>query len=247
MIHIFLRDCQFNQTNNMRPSYFSYEKCFKNLLDTLDPKVSRLMVMFDGSSKNSYIGKYHDYYGYNFDIEYINAGSDHKSNVLTCEYIKSCTDIKDNDLIYLLENDYLHLPWINQILDLYNCNPNYNMDNTYVSLFCHPDKMLFRNPNATNEWGIYKDLKCPLYLSNYRIWAGVPSTCRSFLMQKQLFDKDFDILSSIESDNIIFPRLTKEKNREVIMSIPGLSTHCHSLFSSPLIDWNYVNNETKLL
>lgn len=245
MIYIFLRDCEFNQANNMRPAYFNYEKCFKNLIDTLDSKVSQLNVMFDGDSKNSHIEKYKKYY--DFNINYIKAGGDHKSNVLTCECIKSRSDIKDNDLVYLLENDYLHLPWITAILDLYRCNPNYNMQNTYVSLFCHPDKMLFRNPNATNEWGIYKDLKCPLYLSNYRIWAGVPSTCRSFLMEKQLFDKDFDVLSSMESDNVIFPRLTKERNREVIMALPGLSTHCHSLFSSPLINWSQVSEGVKLL
>lgn len=248
MIHIFYRAANFKESNDKcRPPFFNLEKCFKNLLDTLDNR-AQLTVMFDGdllSYDSFFIKKYQ--LQYQFKVQLINAGSDFKSNNLTCEYIKNNQDIKDDDIVYLLEQDYLHIfGWIDAILDLYQCNPNYKMNETYISNYCHKDKYLFKHKDRNDCWGIYYGLKSEVYLTNHRFWQTVPSTCRSFLIKKTLFDKDYEILSSLDSDNIIFPKLTK-LGREIIQPLTGLSTHCHSVYLSPFVNWEKISDDTKLL
>ena len=56
MIYIFSRTTLKNKLNNLRPNWFNYEKCFANLLNTLNENCN-LTVMFDGP-KEEYEGSY---------------------------------------------------------------------------------------------------------------------------------------------------------------------------------------------
>jgi hypothetical protein len=245
MIHIYYRDCQFNKANNLRPSYFSYEKCFKSLLDTLDDRVS-LTIMFDGDplDKNHYITKYINYKnGYN--IIPIKAGGDFESNTKTFEYIKQQNNLKQNELIMVQENDYLFRNgWVDAIYDVYNRNINYNMDNSYVSLYDHSDKLTRNVPGQeNNEWGMYANLKSQVYLSKYGYVRETPSTCASFILKKSLLDKDINVHLSGKADNTRFGILTKEPfNRKVLSFMPGYSSHMHSYYLSPFIDWRLLSD-----
>jgi hypothetical protein len=246
MIHIFYRATSYLEIGyKCRPHFFSLEKCFKNFLDTLDPTKTNLTVIFDGPIENSFILKYQN--KYLFDIHQINAGTDFKSNTMTFEYIKN-QPIKNNEIVYILEQDYLHLPWIDAVEFLYKTDINYNINNSYISLYDHADKYTRNDPTRQNtEWGMYHDLKSQIYYTPYRYVRTVPSTCGSFLLSKQLFDKDYEVHTSGQADNTRFGILTKEPyNRIVLSFMPGLSTHLHTHFMSPLIDWQTINQKTIL-
>lgn len=245
MIHIFNLQSSNSNPSAMRPDWFSFERTFKNLLDTIDFNRCKLHIVFDGNSDNHFINKYKE--KYNFTINHISGGNGFISNQLLFEYIKKQENIKPDDLIYALEWDYLHLDyWIDAILDLYDCNPNDNIDNCYISLFSHPDKVYFKKKNAPNPWNIYCGLKQELFITKYSYWGTTPSTCASFLMKKSLFDKDYDILSQPKADNERFPKLL-ERGREVLQPYLGLATHCDKIFLTPFINWQKISDDVKLL
>ena len=161
---------------------------------------------------------------------------------MTFEYIKGL-NLKENDLIYILENDYLHLSdWTKYVLDLYSLTDGMH----YTTLFDHNDIYLCQN-NVEGEWGMYKNLVSKIYATNTKHWRTLPNTCSSFIMSKKLFDEDYDILSLREADNSRFNILTKQKNRIVLSPIPGLSTHVQNPWMSPCINWEEINKNTKLL
>jgi len=236
-INIFYRTTVRNKINNLRPQWFSYEKCFKNLISTLNTNC-KLTVMFDGTEeeyKNYFIKEYKK--KFNFDVIFLTANSDAESNHATFNYIKTL-DLKADDLIYVLENDYLHLKdWVFFVDDLYSLTDGMH----YVGLFDHNDKYICQK-NVDGELGMYKNLTSKIYATNTRHWRTVPSTCGSFIMTKKLFDQDYDILSLREADNTRFGILTKTKNRILITPIPGLSTHVQKPWMSPCINWEKINN-----
>lgn len=212
-----------NLSNKNRPEWFKYESCFLNLLDSIKNYNVKLHVIFDGKIENNFIKKYDNH----FILHEINEGTDIGSFFKTCNVIKK-QNITDNELIYFLENDYLHIDnWVEKVNEIIIHN-EYN----YISLYDHLDKYIFND---------YKELKSKIFVTNSHHWRTTPSTCGSFIITKKLFDLDYDILSTHPDDHSKFIRLNKERNRLVLTPIPGLSTHCSYNLLSPTINWKKIN------
>jgi hypothetical protein len=226
-IHILYRHYNIEGAGNKsRPSWFDYEKCFVNLLNTIKGKNVDLHVIMDGNSDGNFIEKYKDKY----ILHNINVGGDYNSYLETYKYIKTL-NVDDNDLIYFLENDYLHTDnWVEEIVTLFQTYPQ---GLNYVSLYDHNDKYFLPQ---------YDDLASKVFTTSTLHWRTTPSTCNSFALTKKLFDEDYDILSTMEGDHNKFMWLAEHRNRYVITPIPGLSTHCMEYLLSPTIDWNQINN-----
>ncbi len=225
-IHIFYR--HYNISGNdfkNRPNWFDYEKCFINLLDTIkDRNDVELHVIMDGNIDSNFIAKYKNYY----TLHSIQANSDYKSYLETYKYIKGL-DIDNKDLIYFLENDYLHVSnWVDKIIDLFS---TYNLPH-YISLYDHNDKYFLN---------MYEDLVSKIFATPSHHWRTTPSTCGSYIIQKQLLIEDEDINTSGPGDHERFIERFNKKQRMVLTPIPGLSTHCMEGLMSPTINWeNYV-------
>lgn len=225
-INIFYRHYNTEKNNlssKNRPEWFNYENCFTNLLNTIQNCNVKLNVIFDGEYNNNFIKKYEKY----FTLYKINIGTDMGSFFETCKIIKEQT-LDDDEIIYFLENDYLHdNDWVKKVNEIIN-----NNEYKYISLYDHLDKYIFED---------YKDLKSKILVTNNHHWRTTPSTCGSFLITKKLFDLDYDILSTHPDDHSKFIRLNKERNRIVLTPIPGLSTHCSYNLLSPTINWKKIN------
>jgi hypothetical protein len=221
-IHIFYRHYSGADTSSKhlyRPEGFSYEKSFKSLWDTIKgyPNV-RLTVMMDGSKQSTFLEKY------DVDVYEFEGGSDNASFFETVRYAKS-KNIGDNDLVYFLENDYLHVNgWVDKVIDLFSTFSGLS----YVSLYDHNDKYFL---------SMYEDLVSKIITTKTHHWRTTPSTCGSFIIPKQILEEDFDILSTMVGDHNKFLWLNKNRERSVITPIPGLSTHCMIGLMSPTIDW----------
>lgn len=220
-IHIFYRHYNTSSTLNpqYRPDGFSYEKSFNNLLETIEgnPNVE-LTVMMDGSKQGTFLENY------NINIYEFKGGSDAASFFETVKYVKN-KNIGDKDLVYFLENDYLHLDgWVEKVIDLFSTFKGLS----YVSLYDHNDKYFLP---------MYEDLVSKIFTTKTHHWRTTPSTCGSFIISKQLLEEDFDILSTMEGDHNKYLWLNENKNRFVITPIPGLSTHCVEGLMSPIINW----------
>lgn len=226
-IHIFYLHYEITGTDGKyRPYWFDYEKCFTNLLNTIKGKNVELHVVMDGKIENNWIKKYKDKY-----ITHEIKG-DKSPGFKMIQIIKSLLDDKTNDidLIYQLENDYLHtVGWVEKIVDLFSTYNNLN----YVSLYDCKDKYFYP---------MYDDLISKIYATDTHHWRTTPSTCGSFVMSKKSFEEDYDILSTMEGDHHKFLWLNEHRSRFVLSPIPGLSTHCMEELLSPTIDWKQINN-----
>jgi len=223
-IHIFYRhyNTPSSPNNLYRPEGFGYEKSFNNLLETIKNNSNvELTVMMDGTRHNTFLEHYEG------EIYEFKGGSDSASFFETVKYIKN-KNIGDDDLIYFLENDYLHVRgWTNKVIELFQI---YN-GLSYVSLYDHNDKYILP---------MYEDLVSKIFTTNTHHWRTTPSTCGSFIIPKKVFDEDFDILSTMEGDHNKFLYLNQYRNRFVLTPIPGLSTHCMEGLMSPTIDWSKI-------
>ena len=221
MIHIFYR--HYNISGNDfkgRPNGFDYKKCFINLLNTIKNTDVKLHVVFDGNIKSNFIYKYKD----KFILHEIKAGNDQSSFFQTWEIAKNI-QMEKNDLVYFLENDYLHVNgWVQKITELFS---TYKLLH-YVSLYDHNDKYFLP---------IYEDLVSKIFVTENHHWRTTPSTCGSFIITRELLELDYDINTTIMGDHNKFLQLAEERNRMVITPIPGLSTHCMEGLMSPTINW----------
>lgn len=220
-INIFYRHYNVEGTDNRdRPSWFDFEKCFVNLIDTIQYKNVKLHLIMDGDVENNFVGKYKDSY----TLHSISAGNDHNSFWKTWEIVRRL-DLEENDLIYFLENDYLHTySWVDKIFELYQTYDNLS----YVSLYDHNDK--YTAP-------MYDDLFSKIISTKTHHWRTTPSTCGSFIIKKNIFEEDYNDHVNVFGDHEKFLSLKRTKGRTVITPIPGLSTHCMNNLLSPTIDW----------
>ena len=154
-------------------------------------------------------------------------------NNVTKEFYKIAkhADIADSDLIYILENDYLHVDdWVDKIICLYQTFKELS----YVSLYDHNDKYFLPQ---------YDDLVSKIFTTNNHHWRTTPSTCGSYITTKKIFDEDYNDHTGVTvpvGDHHKWIFLSETKNRFVLSPIPGLSTHCMEGLMSPTINWDQI-------
>lgn len=237
LLHIFYRhvhskaEATSRDPNKRRPEWFSYESCFRNLVATIrhDPLAYRvrLTVVFDGALEDfqdDFISRYYADSSLGVALQFIQAGSDIDSFLITLWKART-DDIHANDVVYFLENDYLHQPgWVGKVFEAYNAGFRFD----YLSLYDHPDKYLL---------AMYEGLVSRLYITPGHHWRTAPSSCASFIVSREILEQDYDVLSSGLTDYYFFNRLVSERSRVLLTPIPGLSTHCMAGFLSPNVDW----------
>lgn len=264
MIHIYYSDTIHRAPPRApregRPDWFDYEKGFKNLLDTMDHDVCKLTVLFDGDDSGHYVHKYKS--DYNFRL--INI-TEQKNKKLDSNKGKEGFDgwahgwacwhvlieivreeilsgyISDSDIIYRVENDYVHAPgWCDKVLALFSV-----MSGHYVSLYDCGDKY----------WtSVYPNLNAQLFLNNFSVdtstykkgshhWRTTPSTTGTYLIKPKILLEDYDMHSTYFHDHDKHLRLKKERGRLVVSPIPGLACHCQLPWLSPCVDWESIINK----
>jgi hypothetical protein len=227
-IHIFQSHYNVTGTDyKFRPNWFDYEKCFINLLNTIEGKDIDLHLIMDGNIEDNWVKKYKN----KFIPHEIEGGNMEKAAMEMYRIAYSLLDkMGDKDLIYFLENDYLHVDgWDRHILDIYQCFEGLN----YITLYDHYDK--YFNP-------IYDDLVSKIFVGNTCHWRTTPSTCGSYIVPKHIFIEDYKDHTTIIGDHNKWLNLNETKERFILSPIPGLSTHCMEGLMSPTIDWKQINN-----
>jgi hypothetical protein len=240
-IHLYYRhvhsksNVNSRDPNKVRPSWFSHENCFRNLIDTITYDAAcnkvKLNIVYDGTTEdlqNDFVLNYISNPKININVFLIDAGSDLNSFVTTLQIAKT-NECSEEDIIYLLENDYLHqYDWIEKAIKAFESK--HKID--YVSLYDHYDKYIYE---------IYDSLLSKVYFIGQHHWRTSPSTCASFMCKKKTLMDDFQILTSGITDFYFFTKIVNEKNKNLITPIPGLSTHCMNGYTSPSVDWENIS------
>lgn len=225
MIHILYRHTQHaSGLGKNRPEWFSYKNSLDNILNTIKGRDDvTFHLMYDGDWKGTHNG-------IDKVVEF-KGGSDKASFYYTWDYAKTL-ELDDKDLVYFCENDYLHTEgWVDILLDLY---ATYEIPG-YVTLYDHRDK--YTSPS-------YSDLQSQIYVTSTTHWRTVPSTCGSFVVNKEILLADHDVHTSFYSDHDKFIQLGKTRNRIILSPIPSLSTHCEEEWLAPIINWKNVSSNS---
>jgi hypothetical protein len=160
--------------------------------------------------------------------------------------LKQCYDIAKNtdmDLVFFVEDDYLHHPITlkEMIYSYYNFTENLGKE---IGLFpCdYPDNYKRIDTMNTPSW---------IALGKERHWRTVTSSTCTFLCSKnvvneywQLFDGmgAYGIVEGINEDTTI-NRIWNNGNAFMLAPLPSLSVHLHLGIESPFINWqDWWNN-----
>lgn len=258
-IHIYLRQFSGLRNNPDRPDWFTPEKIFKNLLQTINWNICSLTVCFEKKEhfNSHFIQKY---LNDKFKVEFIDTKNIKRKTLFdepwshsvaaTSEVILKDVEneiIKENDLIYVLEEDYAHIPyWSDITLDFFNTSlPK----NDYVCLYDHNDKYIFNQSDdiiekyrLENHWKMYRNLQSKIVVSNYRHWRSLPNCGLSMIMTKDLFLRDKEFWLGGYSDCEIGHQLLTKYGTNFWTPIPSISTHAINPFVAPMIDWDKIIN-----
>ena len=217
--------------NKLKPDYVTNEKCLANAVKEFNSK--NFIVIADNVSEETYL--------------------------MICKYVKSSSIIKvsvgngagtfnlaldkainldDNEIVYFIENDYLHKPLSQKILE-----ESFILGASFVSLYDHPDKYIGPNKggNPYCEGGA-EDTR--VYLTDSSHWKITNSTTMTFAAKVSTLKRTEEILRKHTStthpnDFSMFLEL-REKNELLITPIPGYSTHGETAWLSPLTNWNKI-------
>ena len=113
MIHILYRHTQNSSGfGKNRPEWFSFDKSLDSILSSVENDDNiHFHLLYDGECdiKDDRINT----------IINFNGGSDWNSYIFAWNYAKQI-NLEDNDLIYIAENDYIHIKgWASKVLDLF--------------------------------------------------------------------------------------------------------------------------------
>tara|TARA_R110001592_G_scaffold58417_5_gene176964 strand:- start:111 stop:821 length:711 start_codon:yes stop_codon:yes gene_type:complete len=224
--------------NKIKPDYISNEKCLANAIKVFDDAEWSIIADNVSEETNNMIQK-HIPRNY---IYYVNEGNGARTfNIALDEAIMG--DDED-EIIYFLENDYLHKSGSQKILE-----EGFKLGASFVSLYDHPDKYLDpkKGGNPYCEGGA-EDTR--VYLTDSCHWKITNSTTMTFAAKVSTLRANEDILrkhtkTSHPNDFAMFLEL-REKNQLLITPIPGYSTHGETQWLSPLNDWKKTSIWNKI-
>jgi hypothetical protein len=216
--------------NKIKPSYINNENCLKNFCNVFSNYINNIHIIADNISNDTYdmIKKYID----PTHIEKVSVG--HGAGTFNIALSKALK-FNINEIIYFVENDYLHKQNSDKIL-----LESFDLGTDYTSLYDHPDKYIDgANPFVENGGEITK-----VFLSKSCHWKLTNSTTMTFAAKVKTLREDEEILRSFTQGS--YPRdfemflALREKGRSLITPLPGYSTHGETMWLSPLTDWENV-------
>ncbi|MBN9546610.1 MAG: hypothetical protein J0I19_14145 [Alphaproteobacteria bacterium] len=225
--HVFLSEDSRRFPQKSRPLGFDYVKCFQRLIETIDASSNaqrvRVIVMYNGTSAQLASDPFENYLqkcGRNIEVQLIDAHSALASFLVMLRAIRDMP-FKPNDIIYFLENDYLHADsWVDEVFRLYSSGLLFD----YASLYDHPDR--YKYPR---NYG-----RSTIHVTESRHWTTAQSTCGTFIMRHDVFLRDFEYFYTAVHDHVMFTRLTVGMGRKLLTPLPGLAVHCMSEHLDPL-------------
>lgn len=216
----------------IKPSYINNENCLKNFCNVFSKYLGTMCVIADNISYETtdMIKRY-----IKTDIVHTSIGNGAGTFNLALD---KALLLPENEIIYFIENDYLHKFDAPQVLlEGLSLNPS------FITLYDHPDKYLDPSQGG-NKFCEGKAENTRVYLTESCHWKITNSTTMTFAAKVATLKKYEHILrkwtqGSHPNDFQMFIELMKEE-AFLISPIPGYSTHGETAWLSPLTDWSQI-------
>jgi len=217
--------------NKVKPDYINNEKCLKNASEELEGAIFHIIADGISPDTDNMVRKYLT----RDSIIHVKKGNGAATFNIALD--KALT-YDDDEIIYFLENDYLHKPGSLKVL-----KEGLSIGASFVSLYDHPDKYIEpdKGGNPYCEGGA-EDTR--VYLTNSCHWKITNSTTMTFAAKVSTLKRTEKILrkwtSGTHPDDFQMFLDLRSQNELLITSIPGYSTHGETSYLSPLTDWNKI-------
>lgn len=216
--------------NKVKPAYINNEACLRNAIEMFPWFEHNWTILADNISEETR-GMIKKYISEKFIID-ISVG--HGAGTFNLALDKALT-YEDDEIVYFLENDYLHKQNSDKIL-----LEGFNVGYSYVALYDHPDKYIDgANPYVEDGGEITR-----VMLSKSCHWKITNSTTMTFAAKVKTLKEDEEILRKYTLGE--YPRdfemflALREKEHGLITPIPGYSTHGETAWLTPLTDWSKI-------
>ena len=217
--------------NKVKPNYINNQDCFVNAYTIF--ATEDWYVIADNTSEAT-----NEILGWHIEEPKINKVSvGNGAGTFNLALDKALT-FDDNEIVYFLENDYLHKSKANIIL-----KEGFGLNPSFISLYDHPDKYWdpSRGGNPYCKGGA-EDTR--VYLTDSCHWKITNSTTMTFAAKVSTLKRTEHILRKHTSGthpNDFQMFLELRKNNELLVTpIPGYSTHGETAFLTPLTDWSKI-------
>ena len=217
--------------NKIKPSYIGNEQCLANatkvfkdadwlvIADNVSEPTENMIRKYVAEDLTKWVSVGHGAGTFNLALD----------EALTCD---------DNEIIYFIENDYLHKPNSDKIIE-----EGINLGSPFVTLYDHPDKYLDPKDGGNPYCdGGAEDTR--VYLSDSCHWKITNATTMTFAAKVSTLKRTEPTLrkwtqGSYPEDFKMFLDL-RDQGELLISSIPGYSTHGETAWLTPLIDWSKI-------
>lgn len=214
----------------VKPEYINNENCLKNFRNVFFDYIYDIHIIADNCSDITLqmIERYVD----PINITKVSIGNG--SGTFNLALDKSL-QWDDNEIVYFVENDYLHKPYAPRIIQ-----EGFNLGASFVSLYDHPDKYLDPSKGG-NPYCVGGAEDTRVYLTNSAHWKITNSTTMTFASKVSTLKRTDAILrkhtdTTHPNDFHMFLEL-RDNNELLITSIPGYATHGETAWLSPLTNW----------
>jgi hypothetical protein len=207
----------------IKPDYINNENCLKNFVRVFNKHINDIIVIADNPSDELLddIKKYIPIN--NIVIVKIGNGAGTFNTALDI-----ALTFDDNEVVYFVENDYLHREGSDTIL-----MEGINMGAHFVSLYDHPDKYI----NAAKGGGEITKL----FLSSNSHWKITGSTTMTFASKVSTLKSVEKVLReyTIGTHPYDFEMFTQLRSMtySLLTPIPSYSTHGETEYLAPLVNW----------
>jgi len=219
-----------NGYNKVKPNYINNHNCLQNFVNIFDKHKNNIFIIADNISNVTYamINKYI----LTDNIQMVSVG--HGAGTFNLALDRALLH-EDDDIVYFIENDYLHKPKSDLIIA-----EGLNLGASFVTLYDHPDKYLdpICGGNPYCKGGAENTR---LYLTESCHWKITNSTTMTFATKVITLKQTESIIRKYTNgthphDFQMFLELSNKHT--LISSVPGYSTHGETQWLSPLTDWS---------
>lgn len=218
--------------SKVKPKYINNRNCMWNAVNTFqDVAFEDWTVMADNVSEETDVMIQN--YVPRECIEYVSVG--HGAGTFNLALDKALT-FDDDEIVYFIENDYLHLPNSKTIIE----EGLNEIGVDFVSLYDHPDKYI----DGANPYVQGGGEMTRVMLSTSSHWKATNSTTMTFASKVKTLRKTENVLreytqGSYPRDFDMFVHLYNSAHY-LVTPIPGYSTHGETAWLTPLINWSKI-------
>lgn len=211
--------------NKVKPEYINNQNCTTNAVKVFPNANWKIIADNILPSTLSMLSQHHlqNY------IQQVSIGNGAGTFNLALDYALT---LSENEIIYFLENDYLHTPGSEKVIE-----EGFNLGAEFLSLYDHPDKYVDGvNPYVSGGGEVTK-----VFLSESCHWKLTNSTTMTFAAKVSTLKKYETILrkhtsTSHPHDFKMWVEL-REQGASLITPLPGYATHGETAWLSPLTNW----------